>query len=275
MANPSVSLAVWASAWLAGRAAPDDVIDALIAWAPRHLVTAYDAVAAGHTGLSWPDMDDNGPIGLLQTVRTATGQPHGVPDIHVILPAPGDPRGLPANTQFQRDAMEASEAIVLSDRQNNSTAIGLVPAVEYDEDRDETVGLSWTVYSLPARIPAQAGPDLGEAEYQLRQAVRTATATLNRLDRVVDTADADPRALVEEVLSTLRGHRLPDYVPHRAVRVLDSANQVEAIATAAAEVMELPGALDDGAVADVLRPLVILVREARMAAAAAIIDAAR
>ncbi|MGL5445388.1 MAG: hypothetical protein ACRDDJ_23385 [[Mycobacterium] stephanolepidis] len=275
MANPSVSLAVWASAWLAGRAAPDDVIDALIAWAPRHLVTAYDAVAAGHTGLSWPDMDDNGPIGLLQTVRTATGQPHGVPDIHVILPAPGDPRGLPANTQFQRDAMEASEAIVLSDRQNNSTAIGLVPAVEYDEDRDETVGLSWTVYSLPARIPAQAGPDLGDAEYQLRQAVRTATATLNRLDRVVDTADADPRALVEEVLSTLRGHRLPDYAPHRAVRVLDSANQVEAIATAAAEVMELPGALDDGAVADVLRPLVILVREARMAAAAAIIEAAR
>jgi hypothetical protein len=91
----------------------------------------------------------------------------------------------------------------------------------------------------------------------------------------VDTADADPRALVEEVLSTLRGHRLPDYAPHRAVRVLDSANQVEAIATAAAEVMELPGALDDGAVADVLRPLVILVREARMAAAAAIIDAAR
>ena len=59
------------------------------------------------------------------------------------------------------------------------------------------------------------------------------------------------------------------------MRVLDSANQVEAIATAAAEVMELPGALDDGAVADVLRPLVILVREARMAAAAAIIESAR
>ncbi|MGH3726932.1 MAG: hypothetical protein ACRDUS_22735 [Mycobacterium sp.] len=275
MANPSVSLAVWASAWLAGRAAPDDVIDALIAWAPRHLVTAYDAVAAGHTGLSWPDMDDNGPIGLLQTIRTATGQPHGSPDIHVILPAPGDPRGLPAGTQFQRDAIESSEAIVLSDRRNDSTAIGLVPAVEYDEDRDETARLSWTVYSLPARVSVRPGPDLGEAEYQLRQAVRTATATLNRLDRTVGATELDPRALVEEVLSTLRGHRLPDYAPDRAVRVLDSANQVEAIATAAAEIMEAPGALDDGAVADVLRPLVILVREARMAAAAAIIESAR
>lgn len=192
MANPSVSLAVWASAWLAGRAAPDDVIDALIAWAPRHLVTAYDAVAAGHTGLSWPDMDDNGPIGLLQTIRTATGQPHGLPDIHVILPAPGDPRGLPAGTQFQRDAMEASEAIILSDRQNDSTAIGLVPAVEYDEDRDETTGLSWTVYSLPAKIPPQPAQDLGEAEFQLRQAVRAATATLGRLDRAVGATEADP-----------------------------------------------------------------------------------
>ncbi|SHV82951.1 Uncharacterised protein [Mycobacteroides abscessus subsp. abscessus] len=87
--------------------------------------------------------------------------------------------------------------------------------------------------------------------------------------------EADPRALVEEVLSTLRGHRLPDYAPHRAIRVLDSANQVEAIATAAAEIMELPGALDDGAVSDALRPLILVVREARMAAASAIIGAAR
>ncbi|SII84578.1 Uncharacterised protein [Mycobacteroides abscessus subsp. abscessus] len=39
--------------------------------------------------------------------------------------------------------------------------------------------------------------------------------------------------------------------------------------------MELPGALDDGAVSDALRPLILVVREARMAAASAIIGAAR
>ena len=45
-----VSLSVWANAWLAGRAAPDDVLDALSDWAPKHSVLAYDAVAAGRTG---------------------------------------------------------------------------------------------------------------------------------------------------------------------------------------------------------------------------------
>ncbi len=57
---PSVSLSVWANAWLAGAAAPDDVLDALSQWAPRHSVTAYDSVAAGRTGLPWPDLDRRG-----------------------------------------------------------------------------------------------------------------------------------------------------------------------------------------------------------------------
>jgi hypothetical protein len=70
---PSVSFSVWANAWLAGQAAPDDVLDALSAWAPIHSVTAYDAVAAGRTGLPWPDVDAAGAMSLLQTVRTAAG----------------------------------------------------------------------------------------------------------------------------------------------------------------------------------------------------------
>ena len=52
---PSVSLSVWANAWLAGVAAPDDVLDALSHWAPKHSVTAYDSVAAGATGLRPPE----------------------------------------------------------------------------------------------------------------------------------------------------------------------------------------------------------------------------
>ena len=38
-------MSVWANAWLAGQAAPDDVLDALAAWAPAHSVIAYDAEA--------------------------------------------------------------------------------------------------------------------------------------------------------------------------------------------------------------------------------------
>jgi formyl-CoA transferase len=74
---PSVSLSVWTNAWLAGHAAPDDVLDALNAWAPLHSVAAYDAVAAGRTGLPWPDVDPAGAMSLLQTVRTAAGRNPG------------------------------------------------------------------------------------------------------------------------------------------------------------------------------------------------------
>lgn len=70
---PSVSLSIWANAWLAGKAAPDDVLDALSLWAPTQSVAAYDAVAAGHTGLPWPDVHDAGTVSLLQTLRAAVG----------------------------------------------------------------------------------------------------------------------------------------------------------------------------------------------------------
>src|SRR6478736_5663894 len=102
---PSVSLSVWANAWLAGAAAPDDVLDALSQWAPKHSVTAYDAVAASGTGLPWPDMNHSGTMSLLQTLRTAAGPPVGAPAMSVVLPVPGDVRGLPVATQFQRDAV--------------------------------------------------------------------------------------------------------------------------------------------------------------------------
>ena len=94
---PSATLSVWANAWLAGKAAPDDVLDALSCWAPTHSVTAYDAVAAGHTGLPWPDINDAGAVSLLQTLRTAAGRAvAGTPSIKVVLPVPGDVRGLAA-----------------------------------------------------------------------------------------------------------------------------------------------------------------------------------
>src|SRR6202048_5324743 len=111
---PSVSLAMGANAWLAGKAAPHDVLDALSLWAPRQSLAAYDAVAAGHTGLPWPDVDDAGTVCLLQTLRTAAGRPStGTPSIKVVLPVRGGVRGLAAGSQFERDALAAGEAGVV------------------------------------------------------------------------------------------------------------------------------------------------------------------
>ena len=275
---PSVSLSVWANAWLAGAAAPDDVLDALSQWAPRHSVTAYDSVAAGRTGLPWPDLNDAGAVSMLQTLRTAAGSGLSAPAIGVVLPVPGDVRGLPAGTQLQRDAITAGEAILVG--RDHSAAIGLVPDFEYDELEDESdfepepTALSWTVYSLPG-APTPEYLDLGEAEYALRSAVQSAADALGAI-RAAGTDVADPRGLVEQVLEGTRGHQVPDHAPSRAVRVLENAAHIDAIVTVSSGLM--PIGLQSSSEAQIaneaLRPLSAVVRSARLAAISAILMSA-
>lgn len=278
---PSVSLSVWANAWLAGVAAPDDVLDALSQWAPRHSVTAYDSVAAGRTGLPWPDLNDAGAVSLLQTLRTAAGPPGSTPSIGVVLPVPGDVRGLPAGTQFQRDAVTAGEAIIVA--RDQFAAIGLVPEFDYDDDIEdesefepELCALSWTVYSVPD-APTVEYIDLGDAEYALRSAVRSAAEALGALRAGAAGADvADPRGLVEQVLESGRQHRIPDHAPTRAMRVLENAAHVDAIITVSSGL--IPSGLQSSSevqiASDALRPLSGVVRSARMAAVGAILHSA-
>jgi hypothetical protein len=275
---PSVSLSVWVNAWLAGAAAPDDVLDALSLWAPKHSVTAYDSIAAGRTGLPWPDLNDAGAVSLLQTLRTAVGRDAPVPPFGVILPVPGDVRGLPAGTQFQRDAVTAGEAIIVGN--DPSGAIGLVPDFEYDELDDdpnfesEPTALSWTVYSVPAAPPAEH-LDLGEAEFALRAAVRSAADAFGAI-RAAGADVADPRGLVEQVLASGREHRLPDHAPSRAVRVLENADHIDAIITVSSGL--IPSGLQSSSevqiASEALRPLTSVVRTARMAAVSAILHSA-
>ncbi len=279
---PSVSLSVWANAWLAGAAAPDDVLDALSQWAPRHSVTAYDAVAAGSTGLPWPDMNHSGTMSLLQTLRTAAGVPAGAPAISVVLPVPGDVRGLPAGTQFERDAVTAGEALVLTG-DPSSPAVGLVPDFEYDDDdafdesgETELSGLSWTAYSLPG-APVAEHLELGDAEYALRSAVRSAADALGAIRAEAGGVDvADPRKLVEQVLASSSRHRAPDHAPSRALRVLENAAHIDAIVTVSSGLM--PIGLQSSSEAQIaneaLRPLATVVRSARLAAINAILHSA-
>jgi hypothetical protein len=276
---PSVSLSVWANAWLAGMAAPDDVLDALSQWAPKHSVTAYDSVAAGATGLPWPDLVDAGAVSLLQTLRTAAGPGAIAPPIGLALPVPGDVRGLPAGTQFQRDAVTAGEAIVVS----GAESIGLVPDFEYDElDTDEEFdrdpcGLSWTVYSAPEASTPASHVDLGEAEYTLRSAVRSAAEALGALRAGAAEIDVeDPRGLVEQMLESSRVHRLPDHAPSRALRVLENAAHVDAIISVSSGLIPigLHSSTDLQIASDALRPLSTVVRSARLAALDAILHSA-
>lgn len=284
---PTVSLATWANAWLAGKAAPDDVLDALSVWAPTHSVTAYDSVAAGRTGLPWPDVDDAGVVSLLQTLRTgstARGEsrlPAG-PTIGISLPVPGDVAGLPAGTQFQQDALAIGEAMIVTG--SHGEAIGLVPDFEYDDVDDELqdadqvpelCALAWTVYSLP-KPPVPHHFELGEAEYALRSAVRSAAEALGTLQLGAGGGIDDPRGLVEQVLEVGRHHRAPEHAPTRALQVLENAAHVDAIITVSSGLMPIgtQSASEAQIANEALRPLASVVRSARMAAVSAILQSA-
>jgi hypothetical protein len=283
---------MWANAWLAGQAAPDDVLDALSLWAPRHSVTAYDSVAAGTTGLPWPDLDDSGAMSLLPTIRTvARGGPAA---ISIALPVPGDVRGLPAGSALQHDALSAGEAVIVGSA--DQPAVGLVPEFQYHDSDDDLAdfsesdglegsgfepdlllnALSWTVYSLPT-VPAAEYHDLGEAEYELRSAVRAAADALTRLRAGGAGPEVeDPRGLVAQVLESTHVHQAPGHAPTRALRVLETAAHVDAIITVSAGLM--PATTQSSAevqiAGDALRPLSGVVRSARLAAVGAVLQSA-
>ena len=308
---PSVSLSVWANAWLAGKAAPDDVLDALSLWAPKQSVTAYDAVAAGHTGLPWPDVHDAGTVSLLQTLRAAVGRmtppgaagaPGPLPGtINVVLPVPGDVRGLAPGTQFERDALAVGEAVIITHPDDRTAAVGLVPEFSYadleeagddDPGAPELCALAWTVYSLPG-APVFEHHELGDAEYSLRSAVRSAADALGAIGLGSASDIDDPRGLVEQLLESARQHRIPDHAPSRAVRVLENAAHVDAIVAVSAglsradspdrstahiaaglEPLGTQSSSEARIASDALRPLTTVVRSARMAAVNAILHSA-
>lgn len=262
MCSPSATLTVWAGSWLAGRSAPDDVLDALRAWAPRQSVAAGDPVTGGHTGLPWPSAEPidggSGIMVLLKVVRENLAAPRA--QLRLVLPVPGDARGLPPATEFAAAAMDAEEGILIGVPGAEGT--GLVPQW-VDEDT-----LQWTVYHTPIPTPV---PDmaLGEAEYAMREAIRDAADALMRLQTTgIGTGDDDPRELVEAELADYSRHIYPDSAPLRARRILDSADYVAAILTVA---QESPASSPASASAlqaqeTLLRPLWDALRAARLAA---------
>ena len=132
------------------------------------------------------------------------------------------------------------------------------------------------MYSLPG-APALDHHELGEAEYALRSAVRSAADALGAIGLGSSGVDvADPRGLVEQLLESSRQHRVPDHAPPRALRVLENAAHVDAIITVSAGLMPIGTQSSSEAqiATEALRPLAAVVRSARMAAVSAILHSA-
>ncbi len=244
-------MTVWASAWLHGSAAPDDVIDALHTWAQRHEITAADDDTARQLELPGPHDVPTSVVGLLAAARRAGA--HGG---RLLLPVSGDIRGLPPAEDLTPAALRAGEVTVL---------IGADLAVVPEPVADGV--LRWVVFR-PGPLPPAEEPLLAEAEHGLRGAVRQAATTLVDLD----VARHRP-GVRDEIAGRLETRIRPSWpagMPGRALRVLEQADEVEAI-LAAADVDDPGGALSAPAAAArsaALRPLATLVREARRAAVA-------
>ncbi|MCP2288140.1 hypothetical protein APR08_001043 [Nocardia amikacinitolerans] len=262
MCSPSATLTVWAGSWLAGCSAPDDVLEALHAWAPRHTIAAGDPMTGARTDLPWSSrttLPGSGVMALLKVIREAMAQPGA--QLRLVLPVPGDVRGLPPGTVFSADAIEAEEGLLVGVPGTEGT--GLIPRWSDDDT------LQWTLYSTP--IPPAPGPgmSLGEAEYAMREAVRDAADALMQLHTTaVGAGDSDPRELIEAELADYARHDYPNSIPLRAKRILDTADHVAAILTVAQrEPASAPtSASAIGAQETLLRPLWDAIRAARLVA---------
>jgi hypothetical protein len=238
---PSATLTVWASAWLHGCAAPDAVIDGLHTWAGLHEVVAADEATASQLDLPGPGEAPTSVVGLLATARRA-----GAGGGRLLLPDPS----------LAAAALDSGEVAVLA-----GPELAVVPNAVADGV------LRWTVFAA-GPLPPAPEPALSDAEHGLRGAVRQAATTLVDLD--VARHRPGVRAEIAEALERRVRPPWPEGTPGRALRVLEQADEVEAI-LGAAETDHLGGALSAKVAAArsaALRPLSTAVREARRSAVA-------
>jgi hypothetical protein len=234
--------AAWASAWLAGDAAYDNVLTRVTGADEPHRVTG-PPVADGEVPLGWalPVLRERSPDGVA-----------------AVLPVPGDPRGLPGPGPFTTAALTAGEAVL-------GRGLGLVPRItEHGSARgSRTTCVLWVAYEVPA--PAPDPLTVAEAEHDLTAATREAASALAALDV------ATWRPEVADGLAKVRRGSTPDLPPGhdgRAVRLLAQADRLAAVLDLAAA--GAPGGAATGAEArardEALRPLRTAVRRARLAA---------
>ncbi|MEV7274383.1 hypothetical protein ACIQIG_26670 [Streptomyces bacillaris] len=242
-------LAAWGNALLAGLVSPDDAVAAMVGEDAVHRVEGLPGEA--------------GPVGL--TLALGRLRALGATGFRVALPVPGHPLGLSGPPDFNARALEAEEAVVAY-----GVPYGLVPEVsEAGPKGDLHVEVVWRVLPVREAPPADV-PSLSEAERELAEALRDATALLSRLDvagsgPVAEAAVDAYRARAE--VSRGREVLAPGYPP-RAVRVLELAQRVGLLVSVAYENGHggAVSASEMAARGDALRPVERVARRAVVAA---------
>ncbi|MEV0096411.1 hypothetical protein [Streptomyces sp. NPDC050738] len=247
-------LAAWGNALLAGNVSPDDAALAIVGSDAVHRVDGLPGEA--------------GPVGL--TLALGRLRTLGVTGFRVALPAPGHPLGLSGPPEFNARALEAEEGVV-----GFGAPYGLVPEIrEAGTAGDLHVEVLWHCLAVREAPPADV-PSLGEAERELAEALRDATAVLSKLDvagsgpvaaAAIDAYRARSEGSGGEVLA-------PGYPP-RAVRVLELAQRVGLLVSVAYESGHggAVSASEMAARGEALRPVERVARRAQVAAFNAFVE---
>ncbi|MGY1662014.1 hypothetical protein ACI78Q_12430 [Geodermatophilus sp. SYSU D00705] len=235
---PAGRFAVWATAWLTGRSSYDEALDALLG-ETAHRVTGM------------PGTEEAVPLGWALTALRGLGERR----LRLVLPVPGDVRGLPRAPGLSELALEAGQAAV-------GERVALVPEALGDEV------VQWTAFGLDGvpPVPPPVEGSLRAVSGALDLAVGDAARTL---------VDLDLARWHPEVPALLAGLARPAHVPGMPPDTDPVALSVLARAQRLSRVLDL--ALTDapgGAVThtqaaardDALRPLADAVREAVTAA---------
>lgn len=202
----SVRFAVWSNAMLAAACDPDTA---------ARQITADDV---GHQVAGLPSHPEPATLPVaLNLLRRAGGR-----QVHLALPAPGDPVGLAGPPAFNEAALEVGEAVLIAGTSMPDGVVGLVPAY---------VGPAVQWQALPARLPVPA--DLSEADRGLRAALVEAANALAALDVARWNPDvADELIDIRRIGSDPDDTLAPGYGP-RAVKTAATARRCLAIAAAA------------------------------------------
>lgn len=225
------------AAWYAGAVGPDEVVDA---------VTDDDA-AHQVAGLGLDVL----PLRDALSVWRRESAP-----VRLVLPVPGDVRGVPGPAAFRDAALEAGEAVW-------SGSLGLVPEItEYYPSSAPTTVL-WQAHVVEPAAPEFV--QLADVQYELTTAIREAASALAAADVAGGSGDVtDALHHARRAGETLN---LPPGFPPRAVALLAQAERMQAVLELAACDPE-GGAVDRFAIsarAEALRPLTTAVRRARVA----------
>ena len=235
---PAGRFAVWTTAWLNGRTSYDEALDALLG-------------ERVHTVVGLPGADTPVPLGRALTGLRGVGERR----FRLVLPVPGDVRGLPRVPGLAPLALEAGQAAV-------GGRLALVP---------EAVGtgaVAWTAFPLDGAEPAPPPVEgtLRAVSGALDLAVGHAARTLAGLD--VARWNPEVPTLLAGLATPAADPDLPGDHDPLAVSVLGRAQRLAKVLDLA--MADAPGAAVNRAQAaardSALRPLADAVREAVTAA---------